>query len=589
MDDADKVIQTLNSKSAEPRAEFKHGLRNQVIQTANHNNPASLTFTQLIMNTFQKKGLLFGGGVISLALVGVFALVIGFNGGGIRPADKSAAEIFAAIQQAQSSNTAEEAKIAANPASETGANVSSDLAILPYFEPNLYYSNVNTSKKGPAAGSCSGMLYQYDSVVTSTSTNYSDADGNYYGKYVTKSQSGQTISYGLTLPTERYDYQGGSYAVKLPNTFYGLAAKSEASAIEDVPEGLTEPANLVAPVDQIDRVQPILPEQEEEFSIEDYFGEDAQILGQETIDGVTYYIASWSYQGYCDDSNSETKIYNKVWVDIDTLEFAKEEQYINSIDPANLIVTNTNKRTEKIVELAQVSNEFVFDLAVEVREVNPDANQPGTDGYNNAVIDLLTKQKLSMILIEGFDLQGAYSDRLDLPDPYAYQYDRQFYAAGQIGDKQYEDATRWLDTDQSNNPYLSSSFGNDSGQYISVDVYAAGANSDYGLDFKSAVSKTLSVDGAAVTVEWLDNPYGAVEETVDPRIVPTPDYEVPATFVARMKLSGFEYIIWINGFETEAKALSIKLTSLDATSSQQKDQILQKLNSIDDQGPIIAF
>lgn len=610
-DSADQLLTVLSSESAEPDPQFAVRLQEQML-AATAERPGFLTIIHKYMQLNSKQ--------VAMGFSAIFAVAIVIAGGAAAVITSNNAreeaelnDVFSALQSfRQSANYTEQGRLAA-PTSDTAAT--SELSILPFFEPNTYRAYVGTVKAGPAESRCEGYYYYPANAVEVESYSFNDDQNNAYFKYVVRSSDGEIITYNTSSPDASYTYAGGDYAVMSPNDYYGIMplATTE-SAVDDLATGTDatdlpqarsgESANSsessASTVDDTVSISlPTEPTRGEngEFTVDSFFGENAKIEGKETIDGVEYTIASWSYAGYC-NRGSDDSVFSRVWFDTNKGVVYKEETYLDSIAPNNLIQTSTNTSSTQIKKLSEVQSQLEFDLDVEVREIDPSLVRPGGEAYNKATINKFKQTGVALLVPNGYDLQSIAMANLDLADPFDYLQDEDFYSDTSIGKSQYNQAIAGGDLGEYEPTFIySASFDSDKSVYYSLEVYelAAGRKEVAEEVARGNYDKTsvkVTIGSQEVTADlyqssYIDEP-GVPETVVDPETDLIAEYEF-VNYQLVLEHNGNLYRFWVNGEQSDVSTDGIKFKSFDPTKTNGLNKITEFVNSIEAYNPVAAL
>lgn len=537
--------------------------------------------------------------IVSIIFVGLIAVVAVFFVWQSRrlSTGKTIEEVFAAMYSANSSrreNTSADA---------TTSPLAADLKLFAPQPDKTLTTYKSSTQAGPKASSCPGYVQYNLNSTNSESYSYYRENETVLSKYVVRSGDGQIYNYSLTDKDYTYEYNGGKFAIRMPVGKIGLLATREATAI-DVPNdgSTTETPNT--------------------FKVEDYFGADAKILGEDTINDKKYYIASWSYEGFCGEGKSGNRIVTKNWVNQETFLYEKEEIYLESELPENLIVTNTSSSETTLKEPGEVTSLFRFEPNVPVREIDPNSNQPGSASYTAAVKTLLATQKTSVLVPseEGFKLDSYYSSKLDLPDPYSYRLERDFYPDTPQGNQLFQEAINVNDENTGKEPYLSINFSkNEVNSYASFS-YEIYDNTLTDADIKNRIDPDNLYKNETVKISFAGGQLDALLYELSERSVPEKPATDPAVSTDPNSASGSsgspgtqvapdicvdcinvssytltftannnKYVLHISGSYTKEEAAAFAFTILNAGSTTELEAIMALLATVEQVQPPIAL
>jgi hypothetical protein len=298
-----------------------------------------------------------------------------------------------------------------------------------------YYYDAATYVYGPKADVC-GNSRAYK--IPSYTTEYYEFNGakseETYSKSIITDNQGKLLDYRLTTPTGNYLYKGGSFAVKMINEpkFNILAAESLRSGAAAT-DKTTESSSKTLPADE--------PAQEPKApSIKDYFGDNAKVIGEEIIDGALNYVVVWEYENFCSETE-KMQMVNKTWMKKDGFRYTKQEMYVSSIKPENLIAGTTYKYDQGTPAFSEVSSKFDFAYKnVNLRTVDAQEYVTGSAKYNAALSKFLKEKGVTLLkpVDTKYAVQLFTSDILGLPTAEAYLKERDFFRNDAIGEQDYK-------------------------------------------------------------------------------------------------------------------------------------------------------
>lgn len=490
------------------------------------------SFSNLFFNLFsmQRQRYMLGVFVALMGLVLASGAFLSFNKtgkDGLSNTDKRA--VFQKIldNNPQVYQTAARESIA-SAGGASKLSIASDRAMIyPYLPKRDYNYQVTKTvlTNGPAANQCSTLKANWYNESNEAVTTYSYEfieDGGSYWKNVTTDSNGNVLDFYLSKynsnQSEYYDYKGGKFAVKTISKH--AQVETDAVLFDDMPE--VEPEAITEPEQDIDEL------------IKMYFGEDADIVDIVNENGKEYYVLQYSYKTNCDSMmypaissdmrimpiEGDTTIISTNWVDSENFTYAKSYTYLNSVSDANLIGTVLSENETRQTSFSEVSSDFDFTYNVEVREFVFDNSNYFYDAQKeaNKVNDFLNNANISFVVpvdSNRFPMPSVYVNVPYTPEPndtVNYYLERDFYAATQAGQAQFDAATNPGLIEPSGTPFANS-FGSvnlvlDKSSYSSIylEMYKKDVSNDnlknmlLGSEVKDLETKDveITVDGNVV-------------------------------------------------------------------------------------------
>ena len=332
---------------------------------------------------------------------------------------------------------------------------------LPYISDFNYSYSKTTITRGPAFNSCSYGMDQSEVLFVPTyeSFNYYD-EGSSYSKYTSYDNNNQVTNYYLSSSTQteaKYTYQniiyfGGSYAVRMSgeydNSIQPLSVSTEPSAVDDSmlrDESTKESVNDSVSSDTTLPTEPI-----------NYFGDTAEVLRTETINGKQYYVIQTSYQTDCsgyvnlnrwDNQTVEDNrtMYSLTYANTEDYQILKTETYVDSVNAGNLVESTEITSQNTNIDFASVSSNFNFEFNVPVKDIEVDTTT--TIEYDPAAeiqksMEYIKSENLTVLVPAesvinqyayfNYNTKGSYLSEID-----SYYSDRNFYPAGALGDEMF--------------------------------------------------------------------------------------------------------------------------------------------------------
>ena len=330
---------------------------------------------------------------------------------------------------------------------------------------NYYYSKT-TITRGPAFNSCNYGITQNDALFVPVyeSFSYSDATSS-YSKYVGYSSDNNVNNYSLSTSSQtdgkyKYNnivYMGGQYAVRISGEYDNDIRPLSVSTDPGVS---TEPMlkNEVAPDGSSDSVS---SNATDTVTIQpvNYFGDTAEVLRTETIDGKEYYVVQTSYEANCagymnlnrwDNETAEDNrtMYILTYASTSDYQILKTENYIDSVSSSNLIDSTEFVNQNANVEFASVSSNFNFEFNVPLRDISIDYSSStityDADAEIQKSMDFIKSEDLSVLVPSqdvlnkyvyfNYNTKGSFVSQAD-----SYYTDRDFYPAGAVGDAMFNE------------------------------------------------------------------------------------------------------------------------------------------------------
>lgn len=502
-DEALQLFENLDNKNISMDKDFSEKLKSEIQQEFEHENAfdnlinfvkRSLTMPSLKFNKIPVISSL----TISLILISFFGLtnyqllkdsqnsflknkktevlskILQNNSGSVLKSAKNPSDLFSVSQAIAAELTNSETK------EETAKDITSSVAPM-YINDNYnFFHYTNTYKLGPAASQCPAYGDSenfYSKIDTYDYQKYQE--NSYYPqyKYLAYNKDNKLVDYSLSFDNYRYEYKGGSYALRFEENYDYINVKTDAINMETIESNTNTPLLQdeagIATGGSGNNVVVGSPESipEPKDVIPYYFGENSEVK-EITQDGKKYYLVTYSYDTPCDYSqkttmkdptissnfrgkslneNSTKKLVFKDLYEADTYSLIKQEVYLTSINDNNLISSS-----EYVVEKYQktpeeVADNFTFDMNVEVKNV------PSTNYDENSYYPYeqdATKQTAYLVYLKNFlqdkdiNVLVPSDEKYELFETSAGSYydvtkpyytDRNFYANNASGQKQYED------------------------------------------------------------------------------------------------------------------------------------------------------
>lgn len=488
-DELDELQDAIQGNGSIPDTQFANSLRSKLVDQF-VSNPSNLNFNKTKMSTFPKRVVAVSAAFLSLATIVGIGGVLFVNRPGIRPTNISPRELAARLNNSKINNQNFDAFTATAGAGGPERKMAS---ILPYFEDKEFtYSKTNT-EIGPKANDC--YAYQPYGLTSYSSESYNYyLDGKHYSKWVEYDNNGKVYMYSLSTPEYTYDFAGGKIVGRAKAQEFRPYLLREG----DIEES-TMPIEDEMPVEMLTIEEPV---EEKPLSISDLFGEDAQILGEEKLDGKMYYVVSSEYQSYCDEK-SEDIIINHNWIDSETYATYKTETYLNEVNRDNLISRYEYKFETGKKELDEVAKHFEFDIEAKIVDFDPNYGSTDSVEFINAFKKLLTDKNAGILVPTNYSFSGYYSDMVELENPYSYRISREFFRDDELGNKMYKQEIENSQSSFESNTIYSITYTLNEGEiykYVSIDTLDKNLTDTdlkqtYGLKLEDGEIVKLKIDG----------------------------------------------------------------------------------------------
>jgi hypothetical protein len=458
-----------------------------------------------------------------------------------------------------------------------------------------YYYNKTETKRGNAISLCKAIDETSSFSPSYESYQYHNSDWTEnHDKSITYSAEGELDSYYLSNQTSdsstSYEYRGGSFAIKTITYFQAATSTgvddlvSERSAEDTVEIDVDESVNN---------------------EITNYFGVDAKITSEVTENGKTYYVIEHSYIQDCNQpfyilldsripgteetSNPDNRtIVVEEWIEKDTFQLRRSKTYLESISENNLLTEIEFSTEMSNVSFSEVADKFNFDYGVEIKEqVNDYRNY--MDNEKEDTLAYLTDQNIQLLFIEGLTLDNVYASKIWNTNLNGTNYyaDRNFYPAGERGDKMYEEMTQMSEFDNSTEAWYDealvitnfSKLVGDVYQSASINIHQSSKSADdlmknytYNPDNLEVADVSFMVNGVAVAAKKYTATYSYESMTTDeiyykegeasssvgtmiaPDIAPCTEGTCTSTSsFYYLELNGFQYVIQL--YETDEASL----------------------------------
>lgn len=396
---------------------------------------------------------------------------------------------------------------------------------------NYYYSKTTTTR-GPAFNSCNYGIDQSEVLFVPTYESFSyNTDNANYSKYVAYNSDNSVNNYSLSTSNQaqdKYTYQniiffGGSYAVRTSGEYSTDVRPLSVSAEPGIEEPMLKNESSASSSDSVSSnesttlpVEPI-----------NYFGDSAEVLRTETINGKDYYVVQTSYEVNCagyininrwdnDTAQDNKTMFTLTYADTQDYQILKTETYINSVSSDNLIEATETINQNADIDFESVSSNFNFEFNVPIIDIQID-NSTAVNTYNpddevRKTMDYIKAENISVIVPSVSVINQYAYFNYSTKDTFfvqtdSYYTDRNFYPAGTLGDSMFN-AYNGIAINYFNTPLAlgTVSYSKDDTSY-SVNIYSSNddekaiLNSMLWSDIrnKSQTSTNITINGQSIT------------------------------------------------------------------------------------------
>lgn len=532
--DIENLIQQTN---IEPSAQWQtttlENLKNSVTKKTNQGiNNSNLNFISQFM-TKRKIAVLSLVGVSLLAVTAVATFAVFYLQ--TPKTTLTSKQILERISMNNPNFTLTQNTIASTAESFNAGDVASSKLIAPGLpinsEFNYYYSKTTTTR-GPAFNSCNYGIDQSEVLFVPTYESFSyNSDNANYSKYVAYNSDNSVNNYSLSTSNQaqdKYTYQniiffGGSYAVRTSGEYSTDVRPLSVSAEPGIEEPMLKNESSASSSDSVSSnesttlpVEPI-----------NYFGDSAEVLRTETINGKDYYVVQTSYEVNCagyininrwdnDTAQDNKTMFTLTYADTQDYQILKTETYINSVSSDNLIEATETINQNADIDFASVSSNFNFEFNVPIIDIQVD-NSTAVNTYNpddeiRKTMDYIKAENISVIVPSVSVINQYAYFNYSTKDTFfvqtdSYYTDRNFYPAGELGDSMFN-AYNGIATNYFNTPLAlgTVSYSKDDTSY-SVNIYSSNddekaiLNSMLWSDIsnKSQTSTNITINGQSIT------------------------------------------------------------------------------------------
>lgn len=466
----DQELENLMNANIEPSTQWQATALENIKKSVTDSNPIGINNSNLnfISYTMLKRKFVVMG-IVSLTLLTVL-VATGLTVLNLRNnqniLDQKA--ILAKIAQnnpnhGQALNSLSSASgLAADSASES---YSADLRMIgpgyPINSDYNYYYSKSTTSRGPAFGSCNYGVDTSTIVFVPVYESYTYNDGTtYHSKYVgyNEDNSINTLSISKSSTNENlYEYEdisyaGGSYAVKTVNRMDYTSSYLSPQRDQIEPMLLEDSSGLKEEVSNSNSATTSMV-----TDVPIYFGDNANVVRTETINGRNYYVVEYSYETDCsggitidrwqsDSATQMSTLFTVTYASVDTYQVLKTETYINSVSADNLMESFENVNDNANIDFASVESNFVFTVNVPIREVDVSTVAGPVITYDpeaevQKAVDFAISKDLTIVLpsdaVENQYIYLNYGVEDTFVKSDSYYNDREFYPAGSLGDRMY--------------------------------------------------------------------------------------------------------------------------------------------------------
>ncbi|MCC7304197.1 hypothetical protein IT418_02160 [bacterium] len=456
----ERELYNLFEESAAPRKEFVENLETQVVSQAQVTSPQSNFISQLFMKLSKP--------TVKMAAFAA-VVVIGAGAAGytyMYPKEFARQnEILAKIAQANE-GVKRDASNATAMSGEADQKISALYIRLPEDREYNYRKYTNTYEIGAAAAKCTAMVPYQGSVVKDELYEYFSTKEEGFPKYmksVAYTGGKDIYDFNLTVDTDRWQYRGGSYAVHQKNVqqIMPLASSMEFGAVPENTKSSDSEVSLEELPQIVDSEVTAtgIPEQTEAVRqnpseiVRNYFGEDAKIIGVDTINGKKVYKAQWIFKTNCSDmsSSSDTRVSSSpaesdqqivvvALADAENFEIVDESYYFGAVSNRNLLYAHgMSQEKRNVTNFSDIKNEFTLPSNVTIRTVDLESYHYHKEQKKAALAYLSDNIGEVAYLTSKATLQSVSSPYVtEIPDYEKHLVDRDFYSVKPYGQILYD-------------------------------------------------------------------------------------------------------------------------------------------------------
>lgn len=396
---------------------------------------------------------------------------------------------------------------------------------------NYYYSKTTTTR-GPAFNSCNYGIDQSEVLFVPTYESFSyNTDNANYSKYIAYNSDNSVNNYSLSTSNQaqdKYTYQniiffGGSYAVRTSGEYSTDVRPLSVSAEPGVEEPMLKNESSLSSSDSVSSNEATtLPAEPI-----NYFGDSAEVLRTETINGKDYYVVQTSYEVNCagyininrwdnDTAQDNKTMFTLTYANTQDYQILKTETYINSVSSDNLIEATETINQNADIDFESVSSNFNFEFNVPIIDIQID-NSTAVNTYNpddevRKTMDYIKAENISVVVPSVSVINQYAYFNYSTKDTFfvqtdSYYTDRNFYPAGTLGDSMFN-AYNGIAINYFNTPLAlgTVSYSKDDTSY-SVNIYSSNddekaiLNSMLWSDIsnKSQTSTNITINGQSIT------------------------------------------------------------------------------------------
>lgn len=328
-------------------------------------------------------------------------------------------------------------------------------------------ANECTSVGGYGYGGWGYSIYNFPSnpgdKYTIEDYAYFDQNRSYY-RNETRLDDGELVSYNLgrygSQENEYLEFMDGEFAVR--QIFNVYENFSNDYRLNPQSYGVTSYANEVP------------TSYGEDITLYDvYFGPDATITDIFEEDGTEFYEIISQYNIDCISDNNYLGEYSYITVykvNASNFEIVENSRYYNEISDENLVRRSSTINVREKLTLAEIQNEFTFDLTDEITEVNYREYEFDADERLNQLTEYYTQLDNEIIFPVGFNPDYVSIFGRDVPNAVEnsrYYLERDFYSSSNFGEKRYND----IITSHNSNPKVGMRLGKVSDGYDYIHIF----------------------------------------------------------------------------------------------------------------------
>lgn len=275
---------------------------------------------------------------------------------------------------------------------------------------------------GAAYNSCSNYMPIEDNPVVAVYQEYFDNNHSYHTYTRTYNDQLDDFSLGLYGSDihEYYSYAGGSIYAKMVYT-----PDPDYTNYIETPDSYTQ--------------EPV------SYTVPEYFGYNSSVVDNFVLNGRSYYVVEFSYEGYCNTSGysqPDKTFIIRMTVDSSDYAIVESAMYIDSVNSENLISREEIAREEKTITLDEANAIFRFTYEGSQQLIDYTAYEFDINEHNENIKDYLNESDFTYVLPSDpeFDQLVVYGRDFPSSQPEGIRYylQREYYPETERGQKRFD-------------------------------------------------------------------------------------------------------------------------------------------------------